>query len=425
MRFTDKEYEEILRSELIPAMGCTEPIAIALASAKARATLGEIPDSMVLFLSGNIIKNVKGVTVPNSGGMKGMDTAAILGALCGDEKRELEVLSSVTEADIEKMKELRDKGYCECRLQEGVENLYVRAVVTKGEHTASVTISDNHTHIIDITKDDEVLYHEDVMSSEEKKLKKQAMTLDGIYDYATTCDLEPVRPILERQLQMNEAIAKESLTGHYGAQVGRTLIKSEAPSVNVRARAYAAAASDARMGGCALPVVINSGSGNQGITVSLPLLVYAQEYNLSEERLFRALILANLTAIHQKSYIGSLSAFCGAVSAACGTGAGITYLYDGSFEQIANTIVNTLANTSGIICDGAKASCAAKIASAVEAAILAHNMSMDDLSFHPGDGVVLETVEETMKSIGYVGRVGMKETDHDILQIMLGNVKFQ
>ena len=424
MELAAKDYEEILRSELIPALGCTEPIAIALAAAKARDVLGMEPEHLELFCSGNIVKNVKGVTVPNSGGMKGIDVAGILGTVCGNADRKLEVLSGATSADVEKTKELLNAHYADCHLQEDVTGLYVRAEVCAKGHKAAVTIDGMHTFISRIEKDGEILRDAKPEKAAGGSEKKKDLTMRGIYDYAVTADLAPVRDIMLRQIEYNEAISKEGMTGKYGAAIGKTLLSSEGTSINVRARAMAAAGSDARMNGCPLPVVINSGSGNQGMTVSLPILAYARELNVSEDTLLRALLIGNLTAIHQKTYIGSLSAFCGAVSAACGTGAGITFLYGGTFEQISSTVINSLANTSGIICDGAKASCAAKIASAVEAAIIAHNMSMHNITFKPGDGVIMDNVEDTMRSIGYVGRVGMKETDHDILKIMLGNVDF-
>ena len=422
---TQQEYAAIIEAELVPAFGCTEPIAIALAAAKAREVLGTFPESMELYCSGNVVKNVKGVTVPNSGGLKGIDVAGVLGAVCGRADRDLEVLADASKEDVEKTKELlNQEGFVTCRLQPQVDNLYVRAVVKAGDQSAEVTISGHHTFISEIKKDGEVLLSREEKSDSPVTELKKKLTLKGIYDYVNEADLTLVQPLLERQITYNERIAREGLTGRYGARVGQTLLDSEGATISVRARALAAAGSDARMSGCALPVVINSGSGNQGLTVSLPILTYARELQVPDEVLYRALLMGNLTSIHQKSYIGNLSAFCGAVSAAAGAGAGITYLFGGSFEQIASTVINSLANASGIVCDGAKASCAAKIASAVEAAILAHNMSMRGVTFHSGDGLILDNVEKTMQSIGYVGRVGMEQTDRDILEIMLGNINF-
>lgn len=422
-----KELVDLLYSELVPALGCTEPIAIAYAAAKARQVLGAMPEHINITCSGNIIKNVKGVLVPNSGGMKGVGAAAVLGTVGGNADLALEVLSEVTEDDIEKTKQLLAEGFFTCKLQEGVENLYIVASVKGEGHTASVTIVNRHTTIAEMTKDGQIIYQLSKYSDEKKgkeEKKTWTLTMKGILDFAEIVDLDKVRPVLDSQIEMNTAIAKEGLSNVYGAQVGRTLLDCYPEDVRTRARAYAAAGSDARMGGCSLPVVINSGSGNQGMTVSLPVLQYAEKWGVSDEKTYRALIISNLTAIHLKHYIGSLSAFCGAVTAACAAGCAITYLGGGTYQQICNTIINTLANVGGIVCDGAKASCAAKIASAVDAAILAHQMSMMGRSFQGGDGILQEDIEDTIKSIGYMGRVGMKETDIEILKIMMEDVKF-
>lgn len=422
-----KELVDLLYSELVPALGCTEPIAIAYAAAKARQVLGAMPEHINITCSGNIIKNVKGVLVPNSGGMKGVGAAAVLGTVGGNADLALEVLSEVTEDDIEKTKQLLAEGFFTCKLQEGVENLYIVASVKGEGHTASVTIVNRHTTIAEMTKDGQIIYQLSKYSDEKKgkeEKKTWTLTMKGILDFAENVDLDKVRPVLDSQIEMNTAIAKEGLSNVYGAQVGRTLLDCYPEDVRTRARAYAAAGSDARMGGCSLPVVINSGSGNQGMTVSLPVLQYAEKWGVSDEKTYRALIISNLTAIHLKHYIGSLSAFCGAVTAACAAGCAITYLGGGTYQQICNTIINTLANVGGIVCDGAKASCAAKIASAVDAAILAHQMSMMGRSFQGGDGILQEDIEDTIKSIGYMGRVGMKETDIEILKIMMEDVKF-
>ncbi|MBQ1228987.1 MAG: serine dehydratase subunit alpha family protein, partial [Firmicutes bacterium] len=373
----------------------------------------------------NIIKNVKGVLVPNSGGMKGVGAAAVLGVVGGNADLALEVLSSVTEEHIEETKKLLGEGFFSCQLQENVANLYIVATVNAGGHTASVTIVNRHTMIAEMTKDGQIIYQLSQyadMQKEKEQSKPWTLTMEGIVDFANTVDLAEVKPLLDSQIEMNSAIAKEGLSNVYGAQVGKTLLDCYPEDVRTRARAYAAAGSDARMGGCSLPVVINSGSGNQGMTVSLPVLQYADKWGISDEKIYRALLISNLTAIHLKHYIGSLSAFCGAVTAACAAGCAITYMAGGTFEQICNTIINTLANVGGIVCDGAKASCAAKIASAVDAAILGHQMSMLGRSFSGGDGIIQDNIEDTIKSIGYVGRVGMKETDIEILHIMMDNV---
>ncbi|MDO5540074.1 MAG: L-serine ammonia-lyase, iron-sulfur-dependent, subunit alpha [Eubacteriales bacterium] len=417
-----QNYVKILRNELIPALGCTEPIAIAYASAKARATLGCFPDSVEMCCSGNIIKNVKGVTVPNSGGLRGIDIAATLGIVGGDADRELEVLEGVTQEDIERTKELVANGFCQCKLQEGVENLFIVAKVMKGEHYAEVTIINRHTLITKIVKDGEILFEHHVSEDSPEYVDKALLNVKDILAFADEVEIDDIREPIARQIAMNSAISDEGIRNSYGAEVGRTILELYGDDVKARARARAAAGSDARMGGCSLPVVINSGSGNQGMTVSLPVIEFAKDMNISEDKLYRALVVGNLIAIHQKKYIGSLSAYCGAVSAACGAGAAITYLHGGTEEEVGLTIVNTIGNVGGIVCDGAKSSCAAKIASAVEAAILAHSMAMKHHSFQPGEGIVQGDVESTIRSMGYIGRVGMKITDTEILNIMIDRV---
>lgn len=417
-----QNYVKILNNELVPALGCTEPIAIAYAAAKARATLGTFPDSVEMCCSGNIIKNVMGVTVPNSGGLKGIDVAATLGIVGGDADRELEVLEGITEADIEKTKQLVADGFCQCKLQEGVENLYIVAKVIKGEHYAEVTIINRHTLITKIVKDGEILFEHKVSEESPDYVDKSLLNVRDILAFANEVNIDDIREAIGNQIALNSAISDEGMNNHYGAEVGRTLLDIYGKDVKTRARARAAAGSDARMGGCSLPVVINSGSGNQGMTVSLPVVEFAKELKVSEEKMYRALVVSNLIAIHQKKYIGSLSAYCGAVSAACGAGAAITYLYGGTEEEVGLTIINTIGNVGGIVCDGAKSSCAAKIASSVEAAILAHSMAMKHHSFQPGEGIVQDNVEQTIKSMGYIGRVGMKTTDTEILNIMIDRV---
>lgn len=419
---SDCNFVEILRSELIPALGCTEPIAIAYASAKARAVLGEFPDRLELYCSGNIVKNVKGVTVPNSGGLKGIDVAGVLGVVCGDEKRELEVLETVTPEGIQRAKQLIKTGFVRCVLQEDVENLYVRAVVFAGQHSAEVTIEKKHTFITNIQKDGRTLFERDITQTTDRNVDKSSLNVKDILAFADQVPIGQVKSTLDRQIEMNSRIAQEGLEKAYGAQVGRTLLEVEGNAVHVRARAKAAAGSDARMGGCSLPVVINSGSGNQGMTLSLPIIEYAHEMKLNQDQLYRALIVSNLLSVHIKRYIGSLSAFCGAVSAACAAGAALTYMCGGTYEQVSATIINTLGNTTGIVCDGAKASCAAKISCALEAAIMAHHMSMQGKVFQADTGIIKRDIEQTIQSIGHVGRVGMKNTDVEILNIMLDNI---
>ena len=418
-----QSYVDVLNRELIAAMGCTEPIAIAYAAAKAREVLGELPDRAVVHCSGNIIKNVKSVTVPNSGGMAGIEIAAILGIVGGDASAQLEVLAGVTDEDRQKAKELLDRGFCVCKLQENVDNLYVDVYVETEEHSAQVTVMNRHTLIARIAKDGKEIHRQDVINRIQG-VSNDFLSMAGIYEFASTADFEDIRGPIERQIRLNTAISKEGMSEKYGAQIGNVLMKSFGTDVRVRAMAVAAAGSDARMSGCAMPVVINSGSGNQGMTVSLPVLEYAKELGCSHEKTCRALVVSNLISIHIKKYIGDLSAFCGAVSAACGAGAAITYLYGGTLQQISNTVINTVANVGGILCDGAKASCAAKIASSVNAAILGHTMSMAGIVFHEDEGIVLDDVESTIRSIGHIGCVGMARTDTEILKIMMKEVSF-
>ena len=419
-----KNYLDILKQELVPALGCTEPIAIACAAAKARRLLGSFPESLEMKLSGNIIKNVKGVTVPNSGGLKGIDIAAVLGMVGGNADKALEVLEEITPEHIARAKELASRGICTYSLAENVPNLYISAKAVCGGHYAEVVIAHRHTNIIKMEKDGEVLLDR-TQEAEEKTddtVDRSRLTVKDILDFADQVRMEDIEEIISRQIRLNTAISQEGLDNNYGAQIGKTLMHVWGKSATTRACARAAAGSDARMGGCSMPVVINSGSGNQGITVSLPVIVYAEEWEVSRDKLYRSLVVSNLIAVHQKYYIGSLSAYCGAVSAACGAGAGITYMYGGTYEQVSLTIINTLGNVGGIVCDGAKPSCAAKIASSVDAALMAFHLSIQNKSFLPGEGLIKGDVEETIKSMGYIGRVGMKTTDTEILNVMIDRV---
>lgn len=419
-----KNYLDILKQELVPALGCTEPIAIACAAAKARRLLGSFPESLEMKLSGNIIKNVKGVTVPNSGGLKGIDIAAVLGMVGGNADKALEVLEEITPEHIARAKELASRGICTYSLAENVPNLYISAKAVCSGHYAEVVIAHQHTNIIKMEKDGEVLLDR-TLEAEEKTddtVDRSRLTVKDILDFADQVRMEDIEEIISRQIRLNTAISQEGLDNNYGAQIGKTLMHVWGKSATTRACARAAAGSDARMGGCSMPVVINSGSGNQGITVSLPVIVYAEEWEVSRDKLYRSLVVSNLIAVHQKYYIGSLSAYCGAVSAACGAGAGITYMYGGTYEQVSLTIINTLGNVGGIVCDGAKPSCAAKIASSVDAALMAFHLSIQNKSFLPGEGLIKGDVEETIKSMGYIGRVGMKTTDTEILNVMIDRV---
>ena len=413
---------QTLERELIPALGCTEPIAIAYAAAKARQVLGEMPRGIRLRCSGNIIKNVRGVAVPNAGGLRGVEAAAILGVVGGDADRGLEVLQAVTPRHLELTRQLLEEHFCTCSLQENVANLYIVAEVFSEGHTASVTIINCHTLITRIEKDGRELFRQDPVTQKSDDTDWSGWSVAAIVEFAETVDISRVRALLDGQIDLNGTISNAGLRRPFGAQIGRTLLDVCEDTVWTRAKARAAAGSDARMGGCSLPVVINSGSGNQGITVSLPVMEYAAELKVPREKLYRALIISNLISIFQKHYIGSLSAFCGAVTAAAGCGAAITWLHGGTLENICDTIANTVANVGGMVCDGAKASCAAKIASAVDAAIMAHHLSMRGLHFQPGEGIIQDDPQKTIRSLGYIGRVGMRSTDAEILNLMLGNV---
>ena len=426
-------YSRILKKELVAAMGCTEPIAIAYAAAKCREVLGAMPDHCKVYCSGNIVKNVMGVTVPNSGGLKGIDVAATLGILGGDANRDLEVLESVTEADVHEAKRLLGRGFCSCALEENVENLYIRILLSTADSDAMVEIRNYHKNITRIEKNGELIYSQESSCNElpvHEDPDKALLSISEILTYGETLNDPEIWKLLEYQLSCNLAIAWEGLEKSYGAQVGKTLLSTvkvrSTDTVRTIAKAYAAAGSDARMNGCAMPVVINSGSGNQGLTVSLPVKVYAEVYHISHDRMLRALAVSNLIAIHQKQYIGSLSAYCGAVSAACGAGAAIAYMLGEAqppaalYRQVCDTITNTIATVGGMVCDGAKSSCAAKIATAVDCAITGYELSLRGLAFQPGEGLVMDSVEDTIESVGRMGREGMHSTDVEILQIMLG-----
>lgn len=425
------EYVTILESELVPALGCTEPIALAYAAVKAKEVLGKMPDHITMRCSGNIIKNVKGVKVPNSGGMKGVEAAAVLGITGGDPSQALEVLEHVTDREIDEAEKLLKAGFCDCVLKDDVANLYIEAyaVCKKTEKSeALVVIEDEHTNITHIEKDGQVLFHKEkkeYCQEREKTPDKSLLNLEDIITFANEVQITDVEKVLGRQIKYNTRIAEEGLRNPWGAQVGRVVLEEFGEDVKWRAVAKASAGSDARMSGCALPVIINSGSGNQGMTCSLPVIEFGKELKKSKEEIYRALCVSNLVALNQKKYIGSLSAYCGAVCAAAGAGAGITYLCGGTLEQIENTVVNTIADAGGIVCDGAKPSCAAKISTALQAAILSHKMAMRGLTFARGEGLVMDCPEDTIKAVGYVGRAGMKQTDVEILNLMIGKTKLE
>ena len=420
--WTQEQYAALLREELRPALGCTEPVSIALCAAAMTKALGCKPERMLVECSRNILKNAKGVVVPNSGGMKGIDVAAALGAVVGAPERGLEVLTGVTPEQIEAARAWLARGACRVRLMDTPETLHLVVTGISGDgHTASAELKRTHTGLTRVTRDNVAIFHckTDAEAQEENDAAK-SLTVGGILAFAEKARLEEngLRELLERQIECNSRIAEEGLSHPYGACVGATLLRHFGESASVRAQAYAAAGSDARMGGCEMPVVINSGSGNQGLTVTLPVLEYARELGKDHETVLRALLVSNLVAIRIKGAYGRLSAFCGAVSAAAGSGAAITWLRGGSEAQIETTIVNTLADISGMVCDGAKASCASKIASAVGTAILASCMSMDSKGFAAGEGLVKQNVEQTIDTIGRMASEGMAETDKKILQLM-------
>ena len=414
-------YIDILKEELVPAMGCTEPIALAYAAAMARRVLGQVPEKVVIGASGSIIKNVKSVIVPNTDHLKGISAAAAAGIIAGDPDKELEVIAQVTPEQIAGMKAFLEQAEIEVEHVDNGITFDIIVTLYKGESYAKVRIANYHTNIVLIEKDGKILEETEVQGETEEGLTDRSLlSMEGIWDFINSVDVEDIKEVLDRQISYNMAIAEEGIRGDYGANIGSVLLAMEGDNVRVRAKAMAAAGSDARMNGCELPVIINSGSGNQGITASVPVIVYAKELKVSDEKMYRALALSNLTAIHQKTPIGRLSAYCGAVSAGAGAGVGIAYLNGGGYAEITHTVVNALAIVSGIICDGAKASCAAKIASAVEAGILGYNMYVRGQQFRGGDGIVMKGVEATLKNVGRLGKEGMKETNEEIIKMMIG-----
>ena len=410
---------EILKRELVCAMGCTEPIALAYCAATARAALGRLPERITVEASGNIIKNVKSVVVPNTGGRRGIAAAACIGALGGDEKAGLQVLARITEQARESLGTYMDSTPVEVRPLDSEHRLDMIVTVYGGSSCARVRIANEHTNVVLVEKDGRALLEKDPGETpEEGDLPDYSLlTVQGIYDFACTCDLGDVKPVLDRQIECNTAIAEEGLRKDYGANIGKVLLKTGG-DLHTRARAYAAAGSDARMNGSELPVVICSGSGNQGLAASLPVIVYAEGLKAGKEQLYRALLISNLVTVHCKSGIGRLSAYCGAVSAGAGAGAGIAFLHGGNERDIAHTIVNALAISSGIVCDGAKSSCAAKIAVAVETGIFGYEMFRNGQQFYAGDGLVVKGVENSIAAFGRLARVGMSGTDREIIQMM-------
>ena len=424
MKKTDaiyQKYVDIFKRELIPALGCTEPIALAYAAAKARQTLGCLPERVQVWASGSIIKNINSVIVPNTGHLKGIAAAAAAGIAAGEADRELEVLSGIKKEELSRIREFLDTAEFDIRQAENGKVFDITVTVWKGENYAIVRISDYHTNLVLIERNHEILWQKDQDASEDPdEGAGLQMNVQSIWDFADTADLTDVKELLKRQIDCNMAIAEEGLRGDYGANIGKTLLQMDGDNVKTRAKAMAAAASDARMNGCELPVIINSGSGNQGITVSVPVEVYARHLGVTEEKKYRALLLSNLLAIHQKAGIGRLSAYCGAICAGAAAGAGISYLHGGGYREACHTVVNALAVVSGMICDGAKSSCAAKIAVSVEAGIMGYFMYCQGQEFYGGDGIVAKGIENTIRNVGRLGRDGMRETNEEIIRMMIG-----
>lgn len=415
-----QDYINVLKEELIPAMGCTEPIAIAYAGAIAREHLGCLPERVEIEVSGNIIKNVKSVIVPNTGGLRGIEVAAAAGIVAGDAAKELKVISEVSTEAVSAIHKFLESTPITVNFSDSKKIFDIMITVYGNGHSAYVRICEFHTNIVEIREDDKYVLQKDIAVEDSLGFTdRKFMNVQEIIEFADTAIIEDVKDILDLQVECNVNISEEGLAGDYGANIGKVLLKTYGTDdVKIRAKAKAAAGSDARMNGCEMPVVINSGSGNQGITASIPVIEYAKELGVSDEKRYRALLVSNLITIHLKSGIGRLSAYCGAVSAGCASGAGIAYLYGGGVDEVSHTIVNSLAITSGIICDGAKASCAAKIATAIDAGILGYHMYKEGQQFYGGDGIVSKGVENTIKNVGQLAKEGMATADQEILKIM-------
>lgn len=415
-----QDYINVLKEELIPAMGCTEPIAIAYAGAIAREHLGCLPERVEIEVSGNIIKNVKSVIVPNTGGLRGIEVAAAAGIVAGDAAKELKVISEVSTEAVAVIHKFLESTPITVNFSDSKKIFDIMITVYGNGHSAYVRICEFHTNIVEIREDDKYVLQKDIAVEDSLGFTDRGfMNVQEIIEFADTARIEDIKDILDLQIECNVNISEEGLAGDYGANIGKVLLKTYGTDdVKIRAKAKAAAGSDARMNGCEMPVVINSGSGNQGITASIPVIEYAKELGVSDEKRYRALLVSNLITIHLKSGIGRLSAYCGAVSAGCASGAGIAYLYGGGVDEVSHTIVNSLAITSGIICDGAKASCAAKIATAIDAGILGYHMYKEGQQFYGGDGIVSKGVENTIKNVGQLAKEGMATTDQEILKIM-------
>ncbi len=413
-------YYRVLKEELLPAMGCTEPISVAFASAKAASILGGVPETIAIFASGGLIKNIRCVTVPNTDGLIGIEASAIAGAISAKPEKELEVLEDLSEEDKRMMRVYLSQNRTTLQLLETPHNLHFIIRASLGDNTVEIEVKHLHTNITKIIYNDDVLFHDEGVTQkyQGKLTDRSFMTVEEIIEFATTTEWSRLQTILQPQIEKNMAIAMEGFSKPYGVSIGKALLKHY-PTVYGKMKAYTASASEARMCGSNLPVITNSGSGNQGIASSVPIIVYAQEMNLSTEQMIRALALSNLLTIYQKSYIGRLSAFCGAISATASSGAALTYLCGGSLEQIKMTIINSLADAAGVVCDGAKASCASKIATGLDSAFLSHFLALENQTYQPYTGFLKLTVDEAIHSVGRIATEGMKDTDRVILQIML------
>ena len=414
-----RDYIAILSEELVPATGCTEPIAIAYCAATVKKLLGKLPERVTATVSGNILKNVKSVVVPNTGGRKGIRPAIAAGMVAGDPDRDLQVIADLPPEALTALDDFLRTADIDVVCGESPCKLDIDIQAFAGSSSARVRITNHHTNIVHMERDGQVLRDLPVVdAAEEHMTDKSCLNVEDIVRFADTVPLEAVQDLLLRQIEQNTAIAEEGLRGAWGAQIGRILLEDYGDDIKQRAKAYAAAGSDARMSGCEMPVVILSGSGNQGITACLPVVVYAKHIGATREQLIRALLVADLVTIHQKSGIGRLSAYCGAISAGVGAGAGICYLLGGGFSAVAHTVVNAVAILSGTICDGAKPSCAAKIAAAVDAGIMGYRMYLHHREFHSGEGIVAGSVDDTIANVGLLAQQGMRQTDHTILRIM-------
>lgn len=420
-KLVTNQYLQILNEELVPALGCTEPIAIAFAAAKAKEVLKKEATRIDVYCSGNMIKNARCVTIPNTHCLSGIEASAIVGMVKGDVSAGLQVISSLDEKSVVHARELLKQGICHVHHLKTESPLHIVVELSESDTLVRVEIKDMHTNIVKIMKNDEILYEMNHTQEHEKQsVGRKILNVEDIYHFSKTVDIAHIKALLDQQIECNLAIAQEGLKGNYGVGLGKMLLEEfmDAPLLT-KCKAYAAAASEARMGGCAMPVITNSGSGNQGMTTSIPLIVYAQAKGYHEERLYRALIFSNLLTIHQKTSIGRLSAFCGAVSAACSSGAAFTFIEEGSLQQIEMTIHNTLANIPGIVCDGAKVSCAAKIATCLDAAFMSHLLALNNKCYKCDEGIIKKSIEDTISAVGRIGRIGMKTCDIEILDIIL------